>query len=1488
MINCTSSIKIKKKKKENELDYTIIEALNKYKNRSCLNKNSINRNYNDLDTKVDIQEFEKIEKNIVHENLSRIKDIEENNFTFNNEKEKKKYLNFNLHIPKDSLKDNIKIKLQHFINEYIYCGKEKKINEILNSKNKKQLLKKYVYELKKNNFEILENLYFFFSIDNNYNDYALNKIFHSLLLVFDKNEEKNILIALYFFLILLNDKNINKYFTYIIDCLHNILNADQSILQIDEIDENLRLFDHKPMILKNYFVNENGRYFIFLYFYFLIFIISKYQFMNYCDKIIRICLIGLFDSCNSINLIMMNLIEELLETFDDAFIRYYYIISTCLLKCLCNKYSKIKIKCLDILIKLIKNNKNSKNYKIIEMLIGYKDPNIVPIKSFYDSNYVNINYLCILFNDKNVKVRFHFYSFLFIILYEFVDSNDFIAFLLPYLFSGCFDNYKIFRLLCFLFLQLLSKKKQSDLNNDIKEEIIYELYPEWSYKTSFTLPLPLTKYYFTYYNNNFLVKENMYKIDIVFENKKKGNENIEINENKEKIIENEINKEDDKNEDKKEKCSFKEIYYDSHKKDEEYSNKYYEDLLHNLIISNDSISRILRENKIKQIDITYNECNKECKKLSSTLLNIYFKNLYKKKDETTIYENFESSKIILLIFYFIEENITEHIPPFISYLIHSFEKKIDEELLCIYINCLYLIGSYVNPSNYYFFLENYLKNKKEKNITLTCLFMANTIFTGTIETYKDIKQKKSIENKIHDNFIYIIKKIISLFFFILNDEEYLEKYILILQIIYTIISNECVYLRLDEINIIYLIILLFIIFKKTNNIREIMTKQKDTICIDKNCYISLDIFDVHFYINRIKKLKYFESLGFNKEKINIKISSNIIYEIFKLSDDNINHQKLILELLSDELLYNTKFVYFLIQYIIKRQTFFYDKNFCLFLSNVIVKILNLNQRKKNLMKIIIYNESLDLYDIYQETKKKNKNKIKQVFLEYVSIIFLLFIFKNINIYENFSNTIESCKILLHILIQIKNPYSFLFFIKHTNLVNKLYDIIECREIKSIYFYKYINNDIHLNYEKYINNDGDFRYLDNINIKHKINIKNIINDEINTIFYLLSCCIYIIYYKSLCCLSILLKQNKENKEELKINEIFTKFFENAEKRLLNVLKINEKNNYYFSNSYKLTIKDILKNKDFSELFLIRNKILNSTDYNNLILNIHIYFRYSNNFLQSVNIFLLNPIILNYFYEVNKEKYLIYSSRDASIKNDSESYENNKESKDEDEKENNNLEEKIESFFNTDKFDDDICTKYDHTHLLSYFKNHDMVLFILKHDIYHIPFRLLEKDTIVILLYCCLLFFIDNFFIFEIQEIDNCTLSKLNIGISDSFFLNRGKYNADQLTALFNFLILLYLENEDILRSSLIKKQNYNNLKLINDFDNNIFLKIFNNLIINFENKNMNKESFSECLNFFLYILSINYKGALLDLKDVYTRTKHVKRMEICNHIINTFL
>lgn len=75
----------------------------------------------------------------------------------------------------------------------------------------------------------------------------------------------------------------------------------------------------------------------------------------------------------------------------------------------------------------------------MENLIGFRDPNIVPIKDFYEPS-TKYNYLAILVNDRSVKVRETFYEFISDSLTRLPDRYDHESRLIPYFISGLFDE----------------------------------------------------------------------------------------------------------------------------------------------------------------------------------------------------------------------------------------------------------------------------------------------------------------------------------------------------------------------------------------------------------------------------------------------------------------------------------------------------------------------------------------------------------------------------------------------------------------------------------------------------------------------------------------------------------------------------------------------------------------------------------------------------------------------------------------------------------------------------------------------------------------------------------------------------------------------------------------------------------------------------------------------------------------------------------------
>jgi len=71
---------------------------------------------------------------------------------------------------------------------------------------------------------------------------------------------------------------------------------------------------------------------------------------------------------------------------------------------LVSKKSKVRIAALHALTALFWVGLWKYNAFVFENLVGFRDPNSVPIKDFYEPSN-NVNYLATFANDPNIKVR---------------------------------------------------------------------------------------------------------------------------------------------------------------------------------------------------------------------------------------------------------------------------------------------------------------------------------------------------------------------------------------------------------------------------------------------------------------------------------------------------------------------------------------------------------------------------------------------------------------------------------------------------------------------------------------------------------------------------------------------------------------------------------------------------------------------------------------------------------------------------------------------------------------------------------------------------------------------------------------------------------------------------------------------------------------------------------------------------------------------------
>ena len=132
---------------------------------------------------------------------------------------------------------------------------------------------------------------------------------------------------------------------------------------------------------------------------------------------------------------------------------------------------------------------------MFDILVGFRDPNSVPIRDFYEYS-VNINYLSLFVNHKNVTVREAFLRFVGDLLISLPDKCDIEPRVVPYLLSGLFDSHGSIRDSALEIIEQVGVNCEREKEKDFREQKQMGYDSEWTYEgrlNSLPVPEPVKK-----------------------------------------------------------------------------------------------------------------------------------------------------------------------------------------------------------------------------------------------------------------------------------------------------------------------------------------------------------------------------------------------------------------------------------------------------------------------------------------------------------------------------------------------------------------------------------------------------------------------------------------------------------------------------------------------------------------------------------------------------------------------------------------------------------------------------------------------------------------------------------------------------------------------------------------------------------------------------------------------------------------------------------
>ena len=248
----------------------------------------------------------------------------------------------------------------------------------------------------------------------------------------------------------------------------------QKIIKVTENIEEIRILYLK--LLETLICHENA---------------VKDDFRLFVQDVVNITRTLCMDPAPNVVLVACNFCKTLAVTFGQELLFYFNsILSRGILYALSHKQAKLRLAALDALDKLMYCSPNKKNVEIMEQLIGFRDPNIVPIKDFYEPS-TKFNYLAFLSADANQGVLLKFYEIIFDWLLNTEDRIDHESRLIPYVLTGLFNKNEVVANFVLEKFKEMGELHEKTNAKDYREQKEYGVDAPWiKYVENLNLPYP--------------------------------------------------------------------------------------------------------------------------------------------------------------------------------------------------------------------------------------------------------------------------------------------------------------------------------------------------------------------------------------------------------------------------------------------------------------------------------------------------------------------------------------------------------------------------------------------------------------------------------------------------------------------------------------------------------------------------------------------------------------------------------------------------------------------------------------------------------------------------------------------------------------------------------------------------------------------------------------------------------------------------------------
>lgn len=247
----------------------------------------------------------------------------------------------------------------------------------------------------------------------------------------------------------------------------------------------------------------------------------------FMDEVISIISALLMDPSPDIQAGACRLMSQFVVNFKELVYHFTVKLARALLLPLTSRKSFIKIAAIQALHDLMFCGTWKYTTDVFDILVGFKDPNYVAIKEFYESCH-NINYLAMLINSPNPSVREAFIQMIGDLLTSLPDRFDIETRLVPYFLTGLFDDLDEIQTYALQIIEEVGLSVEREKEKEFREMKQLGFQPEWSYEGKLlNLPLPKPFKSRPRLGARHMIKSHMYKLIIPIGRELKDRLNIQ-------------------------------------------------------------------------------------------------------------------------------------------------------------------------------------------------------------------------------------------------------------------------------------------------------------------------------------------------------------------------------------------------------------------------------------------------------------------------------------------------------------------------------------------------------------------------------------------------------------------------------------------------------------------------------------------------------------------------------------------------------------------------------------------------------------------------------------------------------------------------------------------------------------------------------------------------------------------------------------------------